>query len=224
MRHMVMSSRTLRFYFDYLSPYSYLAWQEIPALARRHALRLEPTPVLLAALLDHHGHKGPGEIPPKRVYVFKDCVRRAATLGVPFEPPFSHPFNPLPALRVTMLDMDEERRMELITRLFRATWAEARDVSSPEVVGAICSEAAVPDALECIHDPIIKQRLKDVTTEAIELGVFGVPTMLIGDELFWGTDSFQFFENHLAGEDPVSTTDLEAWDAVRASAVRKQSR
>jgi len=224
MRHTVMSSQTLRFYFDYLSPYSYLAWQEIPALAQRHDLQLEPKPVLLAALLDHHGHKGPGEIPPKRAYAFKDCVRRAATLGVPFEPPFSHPFNPLPALRVTMLDMDEERRLELITQLFRATWAEARDVSSPEVVGAICNEVGVPNAIQRVQDPVVKQRLKEATTEAIELGVFGVPTMLIGRELFWGTDSFQYFENHLAGQDPVSTTDLGAWDAVRASAVRARSR
>ncbi|MDH3625819.1 MAG: 2-hydroxychromene-2-carboxylate isomerase [Myxococcales bacterium] len=224
MRHVVMSSKTLRFYFDYLSPYSYLAWQEIPLVARRHALQLKPTPVLLAALLDHHGHKGPGEIAPKRAYVFKDCVRRAATLGVPFEPPFSHPFNPLPALRVTMLDMGEERRLKLITRLFAATWAEARDVSSPEVVGAICNEVGVPNALERVQDPVIKQRLRDVTTEAIELGVFGVPTMLIGDELFWGTDSLRYFESHLAGDDPVSTIDPAAWDAVRASAMRKRSR
>ena len=224
MRHVVMSSQTLRFYFDYLSPYSYLAWQEIPPLAQRHDLHLEPKPVLLAALLDHHGHKGPGEIPPKRAYVFKDCVRRAAALGVPFEPPFSHPFNPLSSLRVTMLDMDEERRLELITRLYAATWAEGRDVGSPEVVGAICNEAGVPNALERAQDPVIKQRLKDATTEAIELGVFGVPTMLVGEELFWGTDSFQYFESHLAGEDPVSRTDLGAWDAVRASAVRARSR
>ncbi len=224
MRHMLMPSQTLRFYFDYLSPYSYLAWQEIPGLAERHKLQLEPTPVLLAALLDHHGHKGPGEIPPKRAYVFKDCVRRAATLGVPFEPPFSHPFNPLLPLRVTMLDMEEERRLALITRLFTATWAEARDVSSPEVVGAICDEVGVPDAQRRAGDPVIKQRLKDATAEAIELGVFGVPTMVVGGELFWGTDSFQHFDRYLAGEDPVSAAHLEAWKAVRASAVRRQSR
>ena len=139
------------------------------------------------------------------------------------EPPFSHPFNPLPALRVTMLDVDEERRLDLITRLFRATWTEGRDVGSAEVVAAICHEAAVDDALERIRNPVIKQRLKDVTTEAIQLGVFGVPTMLIGNELFWGTDSFQYFEKHLVGEDPVGATDFRAWDAVQASAERGAS-
>ena len=224
MRHMVMPTRVLRFYFDYLSPYSYLAWQEIPALARRNDLQLEPTPVLLAALLDHHGHKGPGEIPPKRAYMFKDCLRRAAALGTPFNPPFSHPFHPLLSLRVTILDMEKARRVELISRLFAATWAEARDVSSTEVVGVICDEVGVPDALERVQDPVVKQRLKDTVTKAIELGVFGVPTMLVGNELFWGTDSFRHFKNYLAGEDPIATTDLEAWDGVRPSAVRTQSR
>jgi 2-hydroxychromene-2-carboxylate isomerase len=224
MRHVDMPSGVLRFCFDYLSPYSYLAWQEIPGLARRYDLQLEPMPVLLAGLLNHHGHKGPGEIPPKRAYVFKDCLRRAACLGVPFNPPFSHPFHPLPSLRVTMLDMDEERRLELVTRLFAATWAEGRDVSSTEVVGAICNEVGVPSALERVRDPVVKQRLKDTTAKAIQLGVFGVPTMLVGDELFWGTDSFQHLEGYLAGDDPVAATDLRAWEAIPLSAVRPQSR
>lgn len=224
MRHTVMPGHVLRFHFDYLSPYSYLAWQEMPALARRLDLRLEPTPVLLAGLLDHHGHKGPGEIPPKRRYVFKDCLRRAASLGVPFNPPFSHPFHPLLSLRVTMLDMDPERRLELVTRLFSATWAEGRDMSSTEVVGAICQDVGIPDALGRIQDPIIKQRLKDATAEAVELGAFGVPTMLVGGELFWGADSVEHLERYLAGDDPVAKMDLGAWDAIPLSAVRPGSR
>ncbi len=123
-----------------------------------------------------------------------------------------------------MLDMDGEQRLELISQLFRATWAEARDVSSRETVGAICDEVGVPNAADRIQDQGVKQRLKRVTTEAIELGVFGVPTMLVGGELFWGTDSFHFFESHLRGTDPVSKTDLSAWEAVRPSAVRLRSR
>ncbi|MFW2388046.1 MAG: 2-hydroxychromene-2-carboxylate isomerase, partial [Polyangiales bacterium] len=142
-----MEPRVVQFHFDYISPYSYLAWCQIGDFARRNAVRVEPRPTLFAALLNRHGHKGPGEILPKRIYMFKDCIRAAARLGVPFEPVHTHPFNPLPALRASLLEMDAEVRGRLVTRLFDATWAEARDVGSAEVVAELCAEVGVHDAL-----------------------------------------------------------------------------
>jgi len=216
-----MPKRVLRFHFDYISPYSYLAWQQLGDFANEHELRVEPKPTLFAGLLDRFGHKGPAEIRPKRIYMFKDCHRAAAQLGVPFAPVFSHPFNPLPSLRATLLDMDDQTREHLVTHLFHATWAESRDVGSAEVVAKVCADAGVPDALERIQDSNIKKRLLDSSREAIELGVFGVPTMIVDDELFWGTDSFPHLERYLRGEDPVRPEDVEAWLAVPASAQRK---
>jgi 2-hydroxychromene-2-carboxylate isomerase len=216
-----MSSRVLRFHFDYISPYSYLAWQQVGELAQQHDLRVEPKPTLLAALLNHLGHKGPGEIAPKRIYMFKDCLRVAARLNVPFVPVFSHPFNPLASLRATLLDMEDETRLVLVTKLFDATWAESRDVGSAEVVAEICAAAGVPDVLERIREPTIKRRLRTANDEAIELGVFGVPTMIVDDELFWGTDSFPHLERYLEGGDPVRPEDVESWLAVPATAQRE---
>ena len=155
-----MPKRVLRFHFDYISPYSYLAWQQLGDFANEHELRVEPKPTLFAGLLNHLGHKGPAEIEPKRIYMFKDCHRAAAQLGV-------------------------------------------------------------PDALERIQAPEIKQRLLQATREAIENGVFGVPTMIVDDELFWGTDSFPHLARYLRGEDPVRPKDVDAWLAVTASAQRK---
>jgi len=215
-----MSPRVLRFHFDYISPYSYLAWQWVGELAGKHDLRVEPKPTLLAALLNHLGHKGPGEIAPKRIYMFKDCLRAATQLNVPFVPVFSHPFNPLPSLRATLLDMDDATRQRLVTKLFDATWAESRDVGSPEIVADICTDAGVPDALRRIQEPAIKRRLLDASHEAIELGVFGVPTMIVDGELFWGTDSFPHLERYLAGSDPVRPEDVESWLAVPSTAQR----
>ena len=215
-----MSDRTLRFHFDYISPYSYLAWCQLGEFASEHRLRVEPKPTLLAALLNHLGHKGPGEILPKRIYMFKDCLRGAAELDVPFVPLSSHPFNPLASLRATLLDMDDDTRHRLVTKLFNATWAESRDVGSPEVVAEICADAGVPDALARIKDPAIKKRLLDANNEAIERGVFGVPTMAVDDELFWGTDSFPHLARYLDGDDPVRPEDVEGWLAVRATAKR----
>jgi 2-hydroxychromene-2-carboxylate isomerase len=216
-----MPTRVIRFHFDYLSPYSYLAWHRLRSFAPEHHLRVEPKPTLLAALLNHFEHKGPGEIAPKRIYMFKDCLRSAARLNVPFVPVYSHPFNPLAALRATLLDMDEGTRERLITKLFAATWAKSRDVGSPNVVGEICADVGIPDAQERIQDPAIKQRLWDASQEAIELGVFGVPTMIVDGELFWGTDSFPHLERYLAGDDPVRPEDVASWLAVPASAHRQ---
>lgn len=216
-----MASRALRFHFDYLSPYSYLAWQQLRGFAPRHGLRVEPKPTLLAALLNHLGHKGPAEIAPKRIYMFKDCLRAAARLDVPFVAPFSHPFNPLASLRATLLEMDDLTRERLVTALFDAAWAKSLDVGSAEVVGEICAGVGVPNARERIQDTAIKKKLFDANDEAIALGVFGVPTMIVEDELFWGTDSFPHLERYLAGDDPVRREDIASWLAVRATAHRK---
>jgi len=216
-----MPKRVLRFHFDYISPYSYLAWQQLGDFANEHELFVEPKPTLLAGLLDQFGHKGPAEIEPKRIYMFKDCHRAATQLGVLFAPVFSHPFNPLPSLRATLLDMDDQTRERVVTNLFHATWAESRDVGSAAVVAEVCADAGVPDALERIQDSKVKNRLLDASREAIELGVFGVPTMIVDDEPFWGTDSFPHLARYLRGEDPVRPEDVEAWLAVPASAQRK---
>ena len=215
-----MTHRALDFHFDYISPYSYLAWKRMDDFAQSHALRIVPKPTMLAALLNHLGHRGPGEIPPKRVYMFKDTIRAAAALGVPFNPPHSHPFNPLASLRATLLDMDDGLRLSLVDKLFDATWAESRDVGAPEVVAEICEDTGVPDALERMRDPATKQRLFGANDEAIARGVFGVPTMIVDGELFWGTDSFAHLERFLAGEDPMRPEDLERWAAIPASARR----
>ena len=98
----------IRFHFDFISPYAYLAWTQIHALAARHGRSVEPVPVLFAALLDHHGTKGPAEIPAKRRYLMFDVVRKARALGVPIGPPPAHPFDPLLALRVASVPMDAQ--------------------------------------------------------------------------------------------------------------------
>lgn len=215
-----MPDRVLNFHFDYLSPYSYLAWHRLAPLAGAYALDIRAKPTLLAALLNEHGHKGPGEIMPKRAYMFRDCIRGAAALGVPFEPPASHPFNPLPSLRATLLEMSEAERRELVTRLFAATWVESRDVGSPEVVAEVCASVGILDPLERIQSPAIKRELLERSRRALSLGIFGVPTMIVEGELFWGTDSVGHLERFLRGDDPVDLDDIDRWASVPPSAHR----
>lgn len=187
---------TLRFQFDFISPYAWFAWHDLPALAARYGRTIEPIPVLFAAMLDAHGQLGPAEIPSKRRYTFKDCVRTARRLGIPFEAPPAHPFNPLTALRVASLP---DATPALITDLYAEVWCGGRGVSDPAVVAEIAARHGLPDALEQAAQPAIKALLRDRTDAAISEGVFGVPSIWADGELFWGHDSLPNLEHHLAG-------------------------
>ena len=109
-----MLSPPIRFLFDFISPFSYLAWQWIHEVAETHERPIEYQPVLFAALLNHFGHLGPAEIEPKRRYIFKQVARRAHALRLQLAPPPSHPFNPLLALRIASIDLC--RPGELVSR------------------------------------------------------------------------------------------------------------
>ena len=139
----------MRFLFDFISPYAYIAWTQIHALAERHQQVVEPVPVLFAGLLNAHGHKGPAEIPAKRSYVFKDCWRKAHHLGLPpLTPPPAHPFNPLLALRAAAFPLPDAPALQrrFIDALFAATWAGGGGVESEAAVGAIAARVGLDPA------------------------------------------------------------------------------
>jgi 2-hydroxychromene-2-carboxylate isomerase len=212
----------VRFFFDFISPYAYLAWQKIHAVVEPEGGRVQPVPVLFAALLDAHGTLGPAEVPAKRRYLIKDVSRRAAMEGVAIDAPFAHPFNPLLMLRVASLPAAAQQRRRLIDGLFRATWAERRDVTDPAVVGALAAEAGLPEALKEAQAPDAKARLRQQTEQAIALGVFGVPTAELGGELFWGTDSLILLERHLTGQDKVPKDLAQRWESLPRQAERRK--
>src|SRR5687768_100271 len=132
----------ITFYFDFISPYAFIAWKALPAIAARHGRSIVPVPILFAALLNTHGQKGPAEIPAKRAYTFKDAYRKAARAGLTgVVPPPAHPFNPLLALRAASLPMADDARARLVDALYDAVWAGKGGVETPEKVAA-CADAA----------------------------------------------------------------------------------
>lgn len=218
-------SRIIRFCFDYISPYAYLAWTQMEALALRHACELSPVPVLFAGLLNAHGTRGPAEVPARRRYLMKDVVRIAAQFKVPISVPFSHPFNPLLALRVSSVpELSPASRAALVDALYQAAWVKRLNVSDPETVGHVVESIGLSRALlSRAEDADVKARLKAQTEEAIAAGVFGVPSMLVDGELFWGTDSLPHLERFLEGCDPVPPNLAEIWEHLPATAIRKQA-
>ena len=220
---------SIQFYFDYESPNAYLAWTQLPALARRHEFDVEPVPILYAALLDANGQLGPGEQPTKGRWMWKNLLRKSALLGVRLNKPAFLPFNPLLALRVSILPLEAHRREALIDALFEAVWVRGLHVSEAAVVEGVAGGIGLPGAelVASAQSVEIKARLRAQTDEAIARGVFGVPSMIVGDELFWGYDDFPYLERVLAGNDPLDPEALRHWDApppLRASSMRRRFR
>lgn len=220
----MQSLRKLDFYFDYISHNAYLAWTQLAPLAHRYGLEVVRIPVLFGALLQAHGGLGPAEIPAKSLWMIRDVLRKARMLGVPLAPPATHPFNPLLPLRVTCLPLPGADQGRVISSLYEAAWAHGRDISSANVVAAVLDEIGLDGARlvdEAAGDGA-KARLRANTDAALASGVFGVPTMIVDDQLFWGYDDWPNLERYLRGEDPLTADDLEPWMQVRPGIQRKR--
>jgi 2-hydroxychromene-2-carboxylate isomerase len=205
--------------FDVISPFAYLAFarlQELPA-----GVELEVVPVLLAALLDHFGQRGPAEIPSKRRFTYRFVLWRARRLGLPLRMPPAHPFNPLAALRLIIAAGSDSRAAGAV---LRAVFGEGRDVSDPAVIAGLAAQLGVAEPQAALADPAIKQRLRDNTQWACSRGVFGVPTLVIGEELFWGHDAvdmaFDYLEQPQAFVDP----DMKIIDTLPIAATRTRTK
>jgi 2-hydroxychromene-2-carboxylate isomerase len=219
-----MSASPLRFHFDFISPYAYLGWTQVHAIAERHGRVVEPVPVLFAGLLNHHGTKGPAEVPAKRRYLLFDTVRKARFLGVPFGPPKHHPFNPLLALRVASVPLDVAQRRALIDRLYAGVWSGRGDnVEDASVVASIVREVGL-DADRVLADATStegKARVKTQTDRAIEDGIFGVPTAVVDGEPFWGVDALGELDRFLREGNPtIDAATMARWSTLTPSAVR----
>ncbi len=214
---------SIRFVFDFVSPYAYLGSTQIRALAGKHGREVEPVPVLFAGMLEATGNRGPAEIPAKRDNLFWDVVRMARSLGVPIAPPAAHPFNPLTALRVTGCVAEPAARWRLIDALYKAAWVDGQRIDQADVVARIASDAGQDGRalLEQAASAEAKARLRDATAEALRAGAFGVPTTFADGEMFWGVDSLPFLDRLLSGERTMDAATLARWRAVVPSAVRR---
>ena len=219
--------RSIRVWFDFVSPYSYLALTQLRAFGARYAVDWEPAPVFYAVLLDANHLIGPAETRTKRQYTLTDVLRAAALQGVPLVGPPAHPFRSLEALRVATLFAGEPRALELSIALSTACWAEGRDLTDwgvlAEVVGRVGLEAGGTDPgglAARASAPEIKRALQERTAAAIEAGVFGVPTFELEGELFWGHDRL----DHLAARIEGRLPDLSARSAVLEARPRGSDR
>jgi len=199
------------FYFDFISPYVWLASHQLGEVRECTAAKFRFVPVLFAALLDHHSNLGPAEIPAKRRYTFQDAQRWANYLGLEFKSPPAHPFNPLKPLRVASAIDDDSLREAFAVRLLDATWSEGRDITSDSVVHELADSMSLngKELLGKTHTDEIKRRLRLQTESAIQTGVFGVPSFVVDGEIFWGNDRLHFLKAYLLGKLPTNEAKIE---------------
>jgi len=173
--------------------------------------------VLFAGLLQHFGQLGPAEIPSKRRFTYRFALWRARQLGLPMRMPPAHPFNPLASLRLIIAAGSDRRAAQIA---LDAVYREGRDVADPGVIAELARELGVADPQAALGDTTIKQRLRDNTNWASSRGIFGVPTLVIGDELFWGHDAFDMALEYLQHPDAFRDPDMQAADTVPVGVTR----
>jgi 2-hydroxychromene-2-carboxylate isomerase len=215
--------RRADWYFDFISPFAYLQSERIPALSG--VLDVRYRPVLFAGLLGAHGQKGPAEIPAKRAFTYRFVVWQARRLGIPLKFPHEHPFNPLALLRLAIAC---DCRPDAVQRIFRFVWRDGRLPDLPIEWAELTHDLGMPDAEARIADPDVKAALRRNTDEAIARGVFGVPTLAIGDQVFWGVDATDMALDYAAGrcEDPeyARVSSLPEGATREAASTRKPAR
>ncbi|HET7925108.1 MAG TPA: 2-hydroxychromene-2-carboxylate isomerase [Rhodanobacteraceae bacterium] len=189
-------------YFDFISPFSYLQLERIGALRAR--LEIAPIPIVFGAILKHHGQLGPAEIRGKREFTYRFAQWTAERESIPLRFPPAHPFNPIAALRLAIA---AGTTWPAITAIFEHIWRDGRAGDDAESLADIGRTLGIDDVAAAIAREDVKTALRTNTEAAIAAGVFGVPTLRIGGELFWGNDATPMIGDWL--DDPSRFDDAQ---------------
>ena len=200
--------KTIEYYFDFLSPYSYLSWQWVrdsDSYLEKNGYRWDYKPVVLGSIIQHYETKGPAEIASKRDYLFKDCDRFSKQHDFSFEVPAVLPFNSLYPLRLALSSLSGAQQSEVIELLFLNSWGKGKDISEPSELSKILNDAGHPGEkwLEDIGQKEVRRQLKDNVKDALSKGVFGLPAFFVNNELFWGNDSIPSLKLFIEGRDSL---------------------
>lgn len=200
--------KQIDFYFDFISPYAYLAFAHLPEALMGHGYQVNYKPLLFAGLLKHHGQLGPAEIGPKRAWTYRQILWLARQHGIDLQLPANHPFNPLPLLRLALACGAAGDPNRYVTEtIFRHVWCTGLDPVAPDRIQALAQQLA---PVRDMHDAVVKDQLRQNTEAAVALGLFGVPTMVVDGMPFWGMDALPMVREYLGGDAGLSAADVDA--------------
>jgi len=195
-------TRTLEFYYDYGSPYSYLADTQVEAIAKHAGAALARKPMLLGGIFKATGNASPMTVEQKSKWSAFDLPMWARHYGVPFQRNPFFPVNTLALMRGAAAAQIDGLFERYHPAIYRAMWVDGRNLNDIAEVAAVLTAAGLDAARfgSRIQDRDVKDRLKATTDEAVARGVFGAPTSFVGDMMFFGNDRLPFVEMALKGE------------------------
>ena len=204
----------ITFYLDFISPYAYLAFEELPVALQGLSYQVHYKPVFLGGLLKHNAVLGPAEVPPKRHWIYRHVQWLAQRNGVALDFPAVHPFNPLGLLRLAVAtDAQGQPNRYVCETLFRHVWVGGADA------GDVQRLATVAQDLAPVQDPgsdAVKAQLKTHADEAIAREVFGVPSFEVDGKVFWGLDALPMLRAYLEGDASLVGSDADTrWNRVQ---------
>jgi 2-hydroxychromene-2-carboxylate isomerase len=183
-------------YFDFISPFSYLQLTKVRQWRQR--IDIVPVPIAFGAVLKHHGNIGPAEIPLKREFTYRFVQWQADSQGIALRFPPAHPFNPLAALRLCIA---AGTSWESVEAIFHHLWRDGHAGTNATELAGVGRALGIADVENATNSTEVKSRLRANTEAAIAADVFGVPTLRIGSERFWGNDASAMIEDWLAHPD-----------------------
>lgn len=196
--------RTAVWYFDFISPYAYLQLEQFHRLPA--SLAIECKPIVFGAVLNHWGQLGPAEMPGKRIHTYRYTQFRAGQLGIPFRLPPAHPFNSLHANRLAVA-LGASR--EVVQKIFRFIWKDGRAVATENDLNALCNILELDAIPASMTSDNVKQQLRTNTEQAIAAGIFGVPSFVVDDEIFWGEDATAMLLHYLENPQWLQSEELQ---------------
>lgn len=193
--------KSVEFYFDLGSPYSYLAYYRLLQMAEQQEIQIVYKPILLGGVFKATGNRSPIEIPVKGVYSILDIQRWAEYYQIPMQMNPHFPMNTLTLMRIlTGVQLLHLEKFEQVLKLlFDAMFGTPQNLNEPTVLAEVLKPSgfSVEDIMSMVQSEVVKQKLITETEQAIQRGIFGAPTFFVGDEMYWGQDRLHFVEQAL---------------------------
>jgi 2-hydroxychromene-2-carboxylate isomerase len=202
-----MRMKEIHFYFDVISPYAWLAFQALPKCLEGLTHKVHYHPVVFGAMLKHHGQLGPAEMPGKRDWTYRQVMWLAKQQGTVLQMPASHPFNSLALQRMAVATSTKgEPARDVVEAIFKHVWCSGLEATDEARIAELQKhltqlvQVSRPGFQIDIQSPEVKQQLLQQTQAAIDLGLFGVPSMVVDGQVFWGQDALPMLRAYLEGD------------------------
>jgi len=182
------------FYFDFISPYSFLAHKEIKKLEKRNLIKVQYMPILLGGLHNLHGIKAPAFIPSKARFMIRDCKLVAEKKKIKFKFNSYFPIKTVDLMRGVFIAKEDEFESYYIDKIFESIWRDGLNMNDQNIIDKVLKNTNINPKTFFLRasGESVKNLLRKKTDEAFEKGVFGAPTFLVNNKIFWGQDRLEY--------------------------------